>query len=278
MTTLTDGVGDLNSDADHDLRSRLRAVQRESEATVDENDPADMWTVFEPWLYRRASWEAAESYASLGRQTRALEAVVAEHFHEGLGELEGVVIDTQAPAVDASHLGTDASMEFTKEGLGEKGLSVFRGAYGGVAMFGMAGSMVGLSMVNPLTLPVGLLLGRKALRDEKERKLTMRRQEAKNAVRRYLDELQFTVGKDLRDTLRMVQRQLRDAFQARAEELQSTTNEAIAAAQRTAQATEEQRQARIRSVDAELQRIELLRQHAAVLAPAFAATHAESAG
>jgi hypothetical protein len=276
MTTLNDGFGDLNADVDHDLRSRMRDVQREAEAAVDGDDPANAWAEFEPWLYRRASWEAAESYAFLSRRTRELEELVAEHFREGLGDFEIAAADAHAPAVDADHLGVDAGMEFTADKFGEKSLSVFRGAYGGVAMFGMAGSMVGLSMLNPFTLPVGILLGRKALRDEQQRKLMIRRQEAKQAVRRYIDELQFSVGKDLRDTLRNIQRLLRDSFQARAEELQQTTNDALAAAQRSAQATEAQRQERLQSVDAEIARIELLREHAIALAPEFAASRSQA--
>ena len=70
-------------------------------------------------------------------------------------------------------------------------------------------------MLAPFTLPIGLLMGRKAMREDKERRLSMRRQEAKQALRRYIDEAQFAVGKDQRDTLRRVQRELRDRFQER---------------------------------------------------------------
>ena len=123
-------------------------------------------------------------------------------------------------------------------------------------MFSMATSMVGLGMLTPLTLPLGLLMGRKALREDRERRLTMRRQEAKQALRRYVDEAQFAVGKDQRDTLRRVQRELRDRFQERALELERTLGEALTAAQQVALKSEAERDQRLRDVDAELERID----------------------
>jgi hypothetical protein len=149
-----------------------------------------------------------------------------------------------------------------------------RGAYGGAAMFGMVASMAGLSMLTPFTLPIGLMMGRKALRDERERQLMMRRGDAKQAVRRYIDEAQFAVGKDLRDTMRHVQRDLRDQFQARALELERTLGEMLESAQGVAQTTVAEREQRLLAVDAELAKIDLLRQAAAALAPTLPAARA----
>ena len=90
-------------------------------------------------------------------------------------------------------------------------------------MFGMMGQLAGLSLVNPLTAVIGIGLGRRALKDERKRQLMMRRQQAKLATRRYLDELSFAVSKDSRDAIRTVQRELRDEFTARAEQLNRST-------------------------------------------------------
>ena len=48
----------------------------------------------------------------------------------------------------------------------------------------------------------GIIFGGKAYRDEKNRALAQRRSQAKNAHRKYTDELAFEVGKDSRDTVR----------------------------------------------------------------------------
>jgi hypothetical protein len=93
------------------------------------------------------------------------------------------------------------------------------------------------------------------LRDEQERQLTIRRTTAKNAVRKYLDEAQFLAGKEQRDTLRRVQRQLRDHYNTRAEELHRSVAEATGAAAQALKADEATRTKRLKDVQSELQRI-----------------------
>jgi hypothetical protein len=127
--------------------------------------------------------------------------------------------------------------------------------------------MAGLAMANPATIIIGLFMGRQALRGEKERQLTMRRNQARQAHRKYTDEVGFVVGKDSRDTLRRVQRRMRDFFAARAEELHKSTSEALTAAQHAAKSDEATRQKRLRDVEAELKRIGVLRDKAFALAP-----------
>jgi hypothetical protein len=90
----------------------------------------------------------------------------------------------------------------------------------------------------------------------------MRRNTAKNAFRRYVDEVQFMAGKDSRDTLRRVQRQLRDYYTARADELQRSLSESLGAAQRAMQSDQQTRTKRLQAVDAELTRMHGLRKQA----------------
>ena len=95
----------------------------------------------------------------------------------------------------------------------------------------------------------------------------MRRNQARQAHRKYTDEVGFVVGKDSRDTLRRVQRTMRDFFATRAEELHRSTSEALTAAQQAARSDEATRAKRVRDVDAELKRIGILRDKALALAP-----------
>jgi hypothetical protein len=132
--------------------------------------------------------------------------------------------------------------------------------------------MVGLTMLNPLTGGMFLLMGKKTLREEKQRQLTGRRAQAKNAVRKYVDEVSFHVSKDSRDTLRLVQRQLRDWFSEKAEELHRSTTEALMAAQDAATTQDAERAKRLADVEAEIGRISRVRQSAAALAPDLSAT------
>jgi hypothetical protein len=149
---------------------------------------------------------------------------------------------------------------------------MMRQSYGGILMFTVLPSI----LLGPLGIAVpvgfhfvaagvGLVMGRKGLTDEKKRHLMSRRAQAKNAVRKYCDEVSFAVGKDSRDTVRRVQRQLRDFYSTRAEELNRSSSEALRAAQTTAAQDEAQRQSRIRDLTAELGRLKELRERAAAV-------------
>jgi len=72
----------------------------------------------------------------------------------------------------------------------------------------------------------------------------------------------FVVSKDAKDTLRRIQRQLRDFFSARAEELHRSTSQALDAATKAVKSDEATRKNRLKDVDAELTRIGRLRQRA----------------
>ena len=106
---------------------------------------------------------------------------------------------------------------------------------------------------------MGLLLGRKALKDERTRQLLQRRNLARQTVRKYADDLTFGVGKDSRDTLRRINRQLRDHFLKRAEELTASTSESLAATQQAVRSSEAARTERRREVVALLEQLAVVR-------------------
>ncbi len=268
--TLADGIADLTADLDHELRTRLRVAAKEADEAVDAADPADMWDEFEPWLRRRVSQDVVATYAALHRRSRQLAARVGEHFEEA-GRAVAIRPDVFDPSRLVGEVEADTDIDTFTLGRGEAIITGVRGGYMGMLMFGMLGSMLaGLSMLNPATAVIGMAMGRKSLRQEKDRRLAQRRNSAKVAHRKYADEVAFVVMKDARDTLRRVQRQLRDHYAARAEELQRTTNEALAAARQAAAADASTRQRRLRDVDAELERIAGLRRKALDLSPHLA--------
>lgn len=129
------------------------------------------------------------------------------------------------PEPDFEHLDLDLKAESASRGA--NALAAVRGSYGGILMFGMIGSLAGLALLNPLTAVVGIGLGRRALKEEKKRQLTARRQQAKMTARKFVDEVTFGFGKDCRDLVRGVQRELRDEFTNRADELQRSVHEAL---------------------------------------------------
>jgi hypothetical protein len=251
---LSDGIGDLTSDLDHDLRTRLREVVREAEEAIDASDPSAMWDEFEPWLYRRTAEDVAHHYALMNKRGRSLAEEVAAVFALDGDEI-ALVLNAGAPGAAPDVPTAVGDVTLKSDSAVNTAMTAMRGAYGGVLMFGMMANLLGLAVLSAPVLGIGMLLGRKALRDEKERQLAGRRAQAKNAVRKYVDEVSFGVSKDSRDSLRRVHRQLRDHFSTQADELHRSAADALVASQTALQEDEHQRARRLRDVEAELQRI-----------------------
>jgi hypothetical protein len=152
-------------------------------------------------------------------------------------------------------------------GVGRQLLTGVRGGYMGMLMFGMFGTLVGFSLLNPITVGAGLLMGRKTIGDERRRIVTKRQNDAKMALRRYIDDVTFHVGKDSRDMLRGVQRVLRDHFTAQADQLKLSVQESLLAAKNSVKATQSERDARLAEIKAALDRLDAVRKHASALLP-----------
>ena len=277
--SLNDGVIDLQADVDHDLRARLRQVSRLSDEAIEASDPAETWEEFEPWLTRRVTEEVVHNYTFLHARAEGLIERVGEHFGE---DGAGIVIDLDVanPTTVLGTVDANSDVELKKMGVGGQGLTMLKGSYGGIVMFSVLGSMAGLAVTavgGPAAIVVGMLMGRSALKGEKQRQLAMRRNQARQAVRKYTDEVTFVVGKDSRDTLRRTQRIMRDFFAARAEELHRSTTSALAAAQQAVKSDASGRQKRLKDVDAELKRIAVLRDRAYALAPELKASEGTAA-
>jgi Dynamin family len=258
--TLSDGITDLTSDIDYDLRDRTRVIIREAEEVIDETDPGPIWEQFGEWLQQRVAAAVADNFVWAHERSEWLAAQVAEHFADAGGRLPGLhIADTKGLLDPVAPLG-DVERDTTR--LAGKVLIGMRGSYGGVLMFGLITGIMGMALLNPISVGAGVLLGTKAYKDDKEAKLKRRRAEAKSSVRRYIDDVVFQVGKESKDRLRQVQRLLRDHYADLAEEVHRSLSDSVAAAQRAAKTGAEQRERRIADIKAQLGRIEALRTQA----------------
>ena len=134
--------------------------------------------------------------------------------------------------------------------------------------------LIGLPLINPLSLLAGVIVGRRAFREDMGNRLARRQAEAKNIVRRYIDEVVFQAGKQLKDRLRLVQRAARDHFGAMADELHRSFTEAVNAAKQAATVESGKREERVKQLRMQLRQIDALR---AEIAPARPAPQAVSA-
>ncbi|MBK6870633.1 MAG: dynamin family protein [Kineosporiaceae bacterium] len=259
--TLADGVGDMSADIEHDLRARIRQVIVEADEAIEANDPADTWAEIEPWLEARISHDLVANYTLLRDRSADLSLLVGEHFRAASGEVLGTfAVYNPVSLLTRTQLEVNVTLE--KMTARKQTMVALKGSYSGILMFTMLPTLLGFTGLAPIAIPVGLMMGRTSLREEKRRQLAARQAQAKNAIRRYCDEVQFVMGKDSRDTLRRIQRQLRDHYAARAEELGASLTQAMQSASEAVKRTNAERDKRLRDVDAELLRLRRLAQAA----------------
>lgn len=263
--TLSDGITDLVADVDHDLRDRLRRVTREAEQTVDEGDPGQQWSQIGGWLEERIAASVGDNFVWAHRRAQRLAEAVAGHFADGGSvELPHLAVADLDDALETVAALSD--LESGRYGLTQKVLVGMRGSYGGVLMFGLITTLMGMAMVNPISVGAGLLLGGKAYREDKESRILKRRNDAKIAIRKYTEDVGFQVGKESKDRLRLLQRQLRDHFTLIAEQTLRSLSDSLRVAQDAANVESSARQQRMAEVERQLRAVAQLKARAGQLA------------
>ncbi|MEZ5282229.1 MAG: dynamin family protein [Acidimicrobiales bacterium] len=253
QVVLNDGFADLTSNTDHDLKQRTRALIAEVEDLIDENDPAKIGDELFPMVEERLMADIAENYYLLRQDAVDLSKRVLEVF-----EIDSNLADIQVASPsdlleDRQRLDVELS---EAPSYAQSLLTGMRGSYGGMLMFGMLGGLVGLATFGPVTLAIGGFMGRKAAKEERQRQLTLRRQQAKIGIKKYIDEVVFSVSKHSRDTLRQIQRDLRDSNLERAKELSTTAAESMKAAQVALKTDEAERNAEVKTLDASIDQLQ----------------------
>ncbi|BCJ56509.1 hypothetical protein Asp14428_79840 [Actinoplanes sp. NBRC 14428] len=248
QTVLGDGIQDLTADVDHDLRERLRRLLRDGEELIDASDPRDTWTDFQAWAAREAASAAADNLMLLVTRSDQLAREVAERFDV---EVDAFGADLPAPDAGLAKV-ADLDVTFHRSGM-QQFLGAFTAArvtYGGFYLLGAVGALFNVALAAPIGIIAGLTLGRRLVKQERERQVQQRRQQAKAALRRYVDDVTFHVGRDSREAVRRTQRFLRDEFAARAAEMQRSAAGTAAAVRETAALPDAARQARARQLAA----------------------------
>ncbi|MEO1058924.1 MAG: dynamin family protein [Actinomycetota bacterium] len=260
---LNDGWTDLAAAVDHDLRERFRRLTRDAEEELDDVDPDEIWDEFEPELYRRVAEALDHNLTLLRDRADELALRLAEQLDSALptGD-DGVFADTFVAAGDESW-GSATRKTPDEVSSGARVNQAFRAGYGGampiMVIGGMALGVLGLgAMVLPLAGVAGVVASRRAMRDERERRLQQRRQQAKVAIKKYTDDALLRAGNERKQQQRRVQRALRDYFTARVKELAGSHAAAIRGAESAVAATAEQRRQRLAAVRDELARVEAI--------------------
>jgi len=265
---LNDGIADLTADVDHDLRGRFRAITQHTEHVIDTTDPTHHWAEIGTELENAVATAVGDNFVWAYQRADALAQEVARTFVEaGLEAIKMPQLDAREMGAGFGELKSLGKLEAKPIKAGHKVVTGMRGSYGGVLMFGMLTSFAGLGMFNPLSLGAGLLLGRKAYREDMENRMMRVRNEAKMNTRKFIDEVQFVVSKESRDRLKGIQRQLRDHYRGIANQTTRSLNESLQAAIASAQMEENERNTRIRELERQLNILKQVTDHAVKLAP-----------
>jgi gas vesicle protein len=262
---LSDEVADLMSDIEHDLRERVKALLAEADEFFATNDPAKSWDEFEPWLREALQDLATTSMTWLAERTEWMARRTADMFPSEAGDVlppTALAITDGGTLQGVSTLDAPPVASFTP---GQKLFIGLRGSYGGVVMFGLATSLAGMSLINPISIGGGALFGGKSVRDESKTLLKRRQTEARNAIRQHVDDIFSKLNKDARDSVRRAQRALRDHFTAVTEDLQEETMESLRNAKAAADRDAAAREAHGRRLREELTRLAELHTQAQAL-------------
>lgn len=210
------------TDANHDLRRRTRSLTTDLESRIDEGDPAADKEVIERLLVNGINEALGQNAVFIMQGAITLSVRLREHFDNLLGGLPGLNAHALRPVG-----GFDGGLEIPAAP--KRGAAMFtgmRGSYGGIALCGTAVGMAGpalgaaaAAVVLPITLLAGVLFGRKVAQDERARQLAQRRAQAKQNVRRRIEDVLFHENKRRRDVLRSWSRAVRDETVLAADEL-----------------------------------------------------------
>jgi len=244
---LNDEIGTMANDAEYELRGALRTIAVEMETDIADDDPASSWDHIRAGAERRVTEVLLRHDERLMARADAVASRVGEHFAAAGAALavplpgDAMNMSAAAGFTDASSAKGFASVELAGSGVFNSALAALRGSYGSVMMFGLVSAYAGLALINPITIVAGIGLGGKALLDDRGRSVGQRRQQARGAVRTFVDEAVVTGTKHTRDQIRSLHRELRDGFSARAEERQAGLDVAVKEAHAAANCSEVER-------------------------------------
>ncbi len=265
---LNDGITDLTADVDHDMRARFRAITQHTEHAIDGCDPTQQWAEIGAELENTVATAVGDNFVWAYQRAEALAQEVGRTFSEaGLDAIKMPQINARDMGAGFGEMKSLGRLEAKPIGKGHKVVTGMRGSYGGVLMFGMLTSFAGFGMFNPLSLGAGLVLGRKAYKEDMENRMLRVRNEAKTNLRRFVDDVSFIVSKESRDRLKGIQRQLRDHYRDIANQTTRSLNESLQASLAAAKMEMDERDTRVRELERRLNILRQVTEHAVNLSP-----------
>ncbi|MEU8296517.1 dynamin family protein [Micromonospora sp. NPDC048909] len=261
QNALNDEMADLLSDIEYDLRDRTRQILRMVDEAFDTADPLVAWETFQEWLSRSLVEAAEANHEWLAQRCDHAARRVAGNFARyGYDVLPPWSMTVPEDLVDRlPEIERPSIDRFTAT---QKVITGMKGSYGGLLMFGLALTLAGMPMINPVSIGAGALFGGKSIRDESRQLLRRRQATVKTAIQRHVDDFFVRMTKDCRDAARQVQRMLRDHFTALTDELQEAIVQSLRSAKQAADTDAAVRDQRQREIKLKMTRLAALYEQA----------------
>lgn len=247
-SVLSEGFGDLSTETDYRFRSSLRDLNKKVDKLLETSDPSSDWETIAGEVRTDMAFAVRTLVRSLEEGAAAIAGRVVAVIAEDDAEITIPVL--ASPEIEVSRYWSEKEQRelslAVQAGLGYASL---RGAQGGIMLANMLAGLAGVVLSTTATLGVGAIFGSKQIWDERKKRITQRRQEARTVVRQFIDDVQFDASKTTRDLVRDLQRLQREHFASELAQRTRTHTDAMEAAQRgaqTARANVEKRVAELR--------------------------------
>lgn len=264
QTMLNDEVADLMADMEFDLRDRTRRIIREVDEYFDAADPARTWEEFEDWLLEQLT---AVAETNFGWQLERFEWIAAKVARQIAPGRPDVLREALSPDTPLEHVDGLRRPNVEKFGISQKLFVGMRGSYGGLLMFGLATSLAGLPLINPISLGAGAAFGAKSVFEERGQRLKRRQALGKTAAQRHVDDFFLSYGKDSKDTARLLHRALRDRFSGFSQRERAEISESAKAIKQVIDDDVTRRTKRAHEIKNAITELGALRQRVRALAP-----------
>lgn len=261
---LSDGVTELMAQVDFDLRDRLREVMELAEEDITTANPMRHWEQFDKSVRAKVQDSVQTSFQLAEKRAQLLSAQVAAKLAGNAdGSYTGVALPQVRVAGPNEALSRIKPMQPPNCGAGfVRAVNSLRGSYGGILMVGVLTSLAGLALISVWSVAAGVLLGLFTFWEDRKNGQERGKAEARMAVSKSMDNVNFRVGDELRAQLRAVHRELRDHFTEINDQRLRAAAEAVRAAAGPAQGG--QRDARLSQLHNQLGELRQLRVRATV--------------
>jgi len=257
---LGDGVTELMAQVDFDLRERLREVMEVAEEYITTANPMRDWQQFDKSVRSKVEESVQASFQLVAKRSQVLGAQVAAKLAGNPdSSYTGIALPHVQVTTPDEALGRIKPMEPPNSGgWFARAVNSLRGSYGGILMVGVLTSLAGLALISVWSVAAGVLLGLFTFWEDRKNGQERGKAEAKMAVSKLMDNVNFRVGDELRTQLRAVHRALRDHFTQINDQRLRTAADAVRAATDTA-SVNGQRDARLSQLQNHLTELRQLR-------------------